>query len=117
MPYSDTRNRLEHILDGIEWAERFTAGMTLAGYRGDRATRDAVERNLERISEASSHIPDAMKASHPQIPWSQVASLGNRLRHGYEGIDDSQIWNIVRNDLPALRTVATAMLADLPEED
>ena len=117
MPFRDARTRLEHIEDAILWLDRVVAGRSLADYRRDRALRDIVERNLEKISEASRHLPAALKEQHPLIPWNAVAGIGNRLRHGYDAIDDAVMWEVVTLELPALRTVVEAMLRSLDEGD
>jgi uncharacterized protein with HEPN domain len=75
--------------------------------------RDAVERNLERISEASRHIPKDLKAGHPEIPWQKVAGIGNILRHAYPIVDDSVIWEVVVRELPPLKAAAEQMLNDV----
>jgi Ribonuclease HepT-like len=62
--------------------------------------RDAVERNSERISEASRHIPEHLKTRHSEIPWPKVAGIGNILRHAYPIVDDSMVWEVVARDLP-----------------
>jgi uncharacterized protein with HEPN domain len=72
--------------------------------------RDAVERNLERISEASRHAPTALKAGHPSVHWRSIAGLGNVLRHDYPRVKDPRVWGIVTNDLAPLKTAVTAML-------
>jgi len=109
----DPRPWLDDMLDGIAWIERMTTGKSLADFRGDRPLRDAVERNLERISEASRHLPDAVKDTHPQIPWREVAQIGNILRHAYRRVEPALIWEIVELDLPALRSVVEATLREL----
>jgi uncharacterized protein with HEPN domain len=62
----------------------------------------AVERGLEIISEASRHIPDDVKALTPNIPWRQIAAIGNLLRHEYQRADIMATWNIIEEHLPAL---------------
>jgi uncharacterized protein with HEPN domain len=84
----------------------------LADYRADRPMRDAVERNIERISEASRHLPDALKARHPTLPWRQIAQTGNILRHTYRRVDHAMVWEIVELDLPPLRKAIHEMLDD-----
>jgi uncharacterized protein with HEPN domain len=95
MEKSRVGDRLLHILDAIETIEGFCIGKTEAQYRSDRMLRDAVERNLERISEASRHVPDAFKASYPQIQWRGIADIGNILRHGYDHVLDARIWQVI----------------------
>ncbi|MFZ1426615.1 MAG: HepT-like ribonuclease domain-containing protein [Geminicoccaceae bacterium] len=101
------------MLDAIVWIERITAGATAASYLADRPMRDAVERNLERLSEASRHLPEALLRRHEAIPWRQVRDLGNVLRHGYHAVEDQQVWVIVVRDLPRLRVSVEAMLVEL----
>jgi uncharacterized protein with HEPN domain len=76
-------DRLRHLLDAIARIEALTAGKTFEDYAADWIIRDAVERNLERVSEASRHIPSELRAEHKRIPWRAVAGLGNVLRHDY----------------------------------
>lgn len=56
------------------------AGVTLHGFELDRRKRWLVGRGIEIISEASRHLPDAIKSRHPGIPWPKVADIGNILR-------------------------------------
>jgi uncharacterized protein with HEPN domain len=110
MAFDDPRTRLAHILDATQWIERMIAGRSSESYRRDRVLRDFVEPNIERISEASRHLPDEMKAEHPHLPWHDIAAIGNRLRHAYDTINDDTIWSIVTLELPALRVATERML-------
>ncbi len=70
-----------------------------------------IQRGIEIISEASRHLPNDMKARHPNIPWAKVAGIGNVLRHGYEDIAPAILWKLVREDLPHLEHACRAELA------
>lgn len=104
---------LDDMLDAIDWIGRLTAGKSIADYRADRPMRDAVERNIERLSEASRHLPPELTAAHPELPWRQIAQVGNILRHAYRRVDHAIVWEIVELDLPALRTALERMRAGL----
>ena len=84
--------------------------MNQSDFLADSRTYDAVLRNLELIGEVATHIPDAIREAHPQIPWRTIIGARNRIIHGYLGIDTDLIWNIVQEDisalLPALRKMA-----------
>jgi uncharacterized protein with HEPN domain len=108
-------DRLGHILEAVARIETLTAGNSFEDYRADWVTRDAIERNLERLCEASRHIPDDLKTRHAGIRWRLVADLGNVLRHGYDEIVDERIWDIVTNDLAPLKVAVGAMLRDAEE--
>jgi uncharacterized protein with HEPN domain len=80
-------------------------------------TRDAVERNLERVSEASGHTPSEIKAQHQEVAWRSVAGLGNVLRHDYPRVKDPRVWDILSNDLPSLKAAVEAMLGGAEKDD
>jgi uncharacterized protein with HEPN domain len=108
-------DRLRHMLEAVARIEMLTKGKSLDDYRADWVTRDAVERNLERISEASRHVPTDLRARHPNVGWRLVADLGNVLRHAYEQVIDQRIWQIVSHDLAPLKTAVEALLRELDE--
>ena len=64
---------------------------------------------MERLSEASRHIPDALKEKHPTVDWRGVADLGNVLRHAYEQVVDRRIWETVTADLAPLKSAVEAI--------
>lgn len=91
---------IRHIIDAIDHTETFCRSKSLADYKSDLMLQRAVERLIEIISEASRSLPDDFKAERPDLPWSDIARIGNRLRHLYESVDGEIIWNIVALDLP-----------------
>jgi len=72
-----------------------------------------VERYIERISEASRHIPDDPEATEPGIDWRGIAAVGNVLRHAYDRIEAKRLWQIVTIDLASLKAAILAMQAAL----
>jgi uncharacterized protein with HEPN domain len=92
MDVERVRDRLRHMLEAIAAIERLTAGKTLADYSANPDMAAAVERYIERLSEASRHVPDELKASQPQMEWRGIADVGNVLRHTYDQVSDRRIW-------------------------
>lgn len=94
-----------YLDDMIGFAERviaYTDGLGQAEFVASGLNYDATVRNLELIGEAASHIPDAVRAANPKIPWRLVIATRNRLIHGYLGIDNDTLWSIIKSDIPAL---------------
>jgi uncharacterized protein with HEPN domain len=108
---------VEEMLDYIEQARSYVAGMTFEQYSFDRKTQRAVERCIEVISEASRHVPDEIKGRRPDIPWRDVATIGNVFRHNYHTIATRIVWDTIRLDLPALELAVRAIKAELPPKD
>lgn len=71
----------------------------------------AIERGLEIISEASRGIPDERKSEHPEVPWVEIAGIGNILRHEYHRVEPVIVGNITQTHLPALGRAVQQMLA------
>jgi len=94
-----------YIDDMIGFAGRviaYTNGLDQASFVASGLNYDATLRNLELIGEAATHVPEAVRTLHPQIPWRLVIATRNRVIHGYLGIDNDTLWSIIRGDVPAL---------------
>jgi uncharacterized protein with HEPN domain len=76
-----------------------------------RRMRFVVDRAFEVISEATCHLPDDLKARHPDIPWRDIADIGNLLRHEYQRVDTKLLWKYAQYDLAPLERVCKAELA------
>ena len=76
-----------------------------------------MERYLERLSEASRHVPQELKEKHPEVDWRGVADIGNVLRHAYDQVSDRRIWDTMTDDLPLLKAAIEAMIAEVERED
>jgi uncharacterized protein with HEPN domain len=113
MARADLQSRLEDMRDAMDEAMRFTAGMTYAGHVADPLVRRGVEHCIEIVSEASRHIPHDRKAEHSQVPWRNVADIGNVLRHCYRLVDHAVIWSVVHDHFPPLKAAIEQMLRDI----
>lgn len=110
MSDDETALRLGHMLQNIDGAMRIVGDADLATYLNSFAMQKATERCIEIVSEASKHIPDAIKDEHPEIPWHSIRSIGNVFRHQYSIVDDHVVWLTVKVSLPQLRQVIVALL-------
>jgi uncharacterized protein with HEPN domain len=52
-----------------------------------------------------------MKARHPDVPWRDIAAIGNILRHEYPAVNRDIVWRIVTRDIRPLATAIEALLA------
>ena len=91
---------LEDILLSIIRITQYIKSLTLAEFKKDHKTVDAVIRNFEIIGEASKNVPEEIKKQHPEVPWAEMYLLRNKVSHEYFGIDYEIIWDIAKNYLP-----------------
>jgi uncharacterized protein with HEPN domain len=104
---------LDDILEAISGIQATTRGLSFTEYAAAWHLCRATERGIEIISEASGSIPEALKASRPEIPWRQIADIGNLLRHEYQRVEPLIIWNIVQDHLPPLQDAIQAILTKI----
>jgi uncharacterized protein with HEPN domain len=107
---------LEDIVENAPAPLRYTAGMDEVAFEGNRLVHDAVERCLERISEAAPKLGVLAPVLMPDQPWRDIRALGNRLRHDYDDISQDRLWDIVRTDIPSLSASSEDALRRLHEE-
>jgi uncharacterized protein with HEPN domain len=115
VPSDKPARRLEDIIENAQAIQRYVAGMDLAAFETDQKTYDAVERCLERISEAAAKLGDLAPSLVPGQPWQEIRALGNRLRHEYDAIREDRLWDIVQIDLPPLCAACKDVLQRLRE--
>ena len=100
---------LRHIAESIDLVEQYLAGAggasSQALFYDDRRTQDAVLRRMETLADAASHLSEALKARHPEIPWRQIGDFRNVLAHGYTDIRLDRVWRAITRDLPTLKAV------------
>lgn len=78
-------------------------------YESNSLVQDAVERNLEIIGEAVKNLLEI----NPEINISfarKIVNTRNKISHGYDEIENAEIWNIIINYLPQLKLEVEELL-------
>jgi len=91
---------LEDLLNAITRIAEYIEGYTFDEFKKDYKTVDAVIRNFEIIGEASKNLPQEIKLKYPEVPWTEMYLLRNKISHEYFGIDYEIIWDVAVNYLP-----------------
>lgn len=97
-----------------ERVAEYTAGLNREEFLAQRLVYDATLRNLELLGEAARNVPEEARALAPDIPWRRIVGVRNVLIHGYLGIDDDIIWDIVRNEIEKLLVALEKLEAEDP---
>jgi len=93
---------LGHMLDYAREAAALVRGRSRGDLDTDRQLNLSAVRLLEVLGEAASRIPSDVRARYPQIQWTQIVGMRNRLIHAYDFIDFNTIWQTLTVDLPPL---------------
>lgn len=102
MPRRSWELRISDIIEAIENALDYSAGMTFEQFIADRKTIDAVVRNFIIIGEASSHLPEEIIERHIDLPWREMRDMRNIVVHEYFGVDYMIVWETLKKNLMPL---------------
>jgi uncharacterized protein with HEPN domain len=103
---------VEDILDAMDKAEVLVEGFTYHAFEEDFRTNFAVIRALEIIGEATKRLPMNVREQYPAIPWAGMAGMRDRIIHGYDTVDLQIVWDVVKQDIPAIKPQIQQLLAD-----
>ena len=103
---------LKDILICIESIEKYLGhAKSFNEYDSNFLIQDAVERNLITIGEAMKQLLTLL----PEVSISnarRVVDARNKLTHGYDEIENVQVWSILINHLPVLKNEAESLLGE-----
>ena len=110
------RLRLNDITRAIDGALNTIAGVDFEAFANIYHMPRTIERCIEIVSEATRHLPDEIKSRYPDIPWRQIAGIGNVLRHDYDLVDQRIIWEVATVHFPRLRAAMVEVRSGWPED-
>ncbi len=91
---------LEDMQASMERIGRYCAGLDFAAFCANELVIDGVVRNIEVLGEAAKKVPLVVQELYPQLPWSQMYRMRNRISHEYFGLDLATIWRVATEHLP-----------------
>lgn len=103
--------RLDDILAAIDAIRRHLQRGDLT----DGLVFDAVRVRLIEIGEAAKMLPTDLLDQEPDLPWTQIAGMRDRLAHRYFDTSHAIVSATVADDLPGLEA-AVRRLIELADE-
>ncbi len=103
---SESRRQIQSYMQGLGEAE----------FRSNPMVQDAVLRQLMVIGEAAGRLTPEFRLQHPELPWTKITGMRNRLIHDYGHVDFGIVWDAVQHDLPVLITNLEPLVPPPPTE-
>ena len=103
------RERLLDILEAIQRIKSY-AGIDKETFEHDELIQTWMVYNLQVIGEAASQISEEFRALNPLIPWKAIAAMRDTIVHAYFRVDLDEVWNVVLQDIPALKAHVEALV-------
>ena len=95
--------RLEHIIEHIDYIEQSIAGLDKDGFFRDDTVKYACYGHMVIISEAATKISKETKEHFKNIEWQLITDFRNVIIHEYFRVDWHIVWDVVKNNLPVLK--------------
>ena len=73
---------------------------------------EAIGEGIKRIDERTRQ---QLLSARPEIPWKAVKGMRDHIAHGYFDINTDFVWDVVKNNLPALREAIDFFISNLYE--
>lgn len=78
----------------------YTDGLTQEKLEASGLNYDATLWNVQLYGEAAKNIPESIRNQMPEIPWRELIGMRNRLAHGYFGINNTILRQVVSMETP-----------------
>jgi uncharacterized protein with HEPN domain len=106
------RIRLQHLADALNSAIRFVRERERADLDSDEMLLFALVRAVEIAGEAANQVTADTRAQLPDLPWSSIIGMRNRLVHAYFDINRDILWTTVTEAAPKLIEQLTTILSE-----
>jgi uncharacterized protein with HEPN domain len=107
------RSDAERLQDILEAIERIQSRAQIEQLQEDEMLQVWVLYHLQIVGEAVRSLSVELTQQHPEVPWSQIVGLRNRVVHEYFDIDLDIVIDIVTTDLPGFQSQIEGILQEL----
>ncbi len=102
---------LESILEATDRITVYTSGFESADdFNNDQRNFDATMMNFVVIGEMVDKLSEDFKKKNSKIEWVKIKGFRNIVAHDYFGIDAEEVWQIIKNRIPILKSEITKLL-------
>src|SRR5690348_3443198 len=90
------------MLIAAQKVQEFVGDLSQEQFEQSKLHQSAVLQELQVIGEAARMISEQTKLSHPEIVWTTIAGMRNRIIHEYFRIDLEILWDTIQDNIPEL---------------
>ena len=95
-------------------AQGIARGATFSDFRQNRTLQLAILKAVEIVGEAASRVSAESRNLNPEIPWTDIVGMRNRLVHGYFDVNLVRVWETVERDIPLLIKQLESLISEEP---
>ena len=112
-PLDRNASILEHIISYCDQIQQTVerCGDAYALFESDPIYRNAAALCILQIGELVGKLTDDFREQHPAVPWRQIKAMRNIVAHSYGSVDPETTWEIITDDIPALKKYCETVIA------
>jgi len=108
---SKDQHCLESILEAIDRIIEYTSGFESADdFNTDYRNFDAAMMNFVVIGEMVDKLSEEFKTKNSTMDWIKIKGFRNIVAHDYFGTDAEEVWQIIKNKIPVLKSDISKLL-------
>ena len=96
------QERIEDMIDLCRALQRFVGDMDFDAFAANQEKQFAVTHALFLLGEASKALSTETTTAAPQIDWSALARMRDRLAHHYWTVANRVVWDAATANVPEL---------------
>lgn len=81
-------------------------------YDRDENPHLALTYLVQTLGEAAQRVTQTFRDTTPDIPWSRIVGMRNKVVHDYLDVDYDIVWDVVTIELPGLVTPLEKVVVD-----
>jgi len=105
------RQSLEDMLSAARKLRDYAQGTSRETLSSQSMRLDAVLYEIVVLGEATRRLSPEIRAAHPEVPWREIIGMRSVVTHGYDQLDDDELWQVIERDLPELMPKLKAILS------
>jgi uncharacterized protein with HEPN domain len=102
---------LTDMLAAARRIEEYARGATQESLPAMPMRLDAVLYEIVVLGEAARRLSPEVRDAHPEVPWREIIGMRSVVTHGYNQIDDEELWQVIEHDLPDLMSKLESILS------
>jgi uncharacterized protein with HEPN domain len=102
MPLDRDRATLLDLLMAAQRILEFIEDQSFDDFSQDVKTQSAVILQILILGEAARRLSPDFRDQHPQVAWSRIMRMRDKLIHHYESMEPIEVWKAAKNDTPRL---------------
>jgi uncharacterized protein with HEPN domain len=107
----DDRLTAAQMLDAVRRIRAIVRGVPREAFESDEIRQLALLHLIQVLGEAASRTTAAFRDGHPELPWTEMIGMRNRIVHGYDDVDPDIVWRVATADVEPVLAALERILA------